>query len=83
MALEVPVVSTDLVGIGELVHPGAGLLVPPNDPHALAEAIERIARLDEAARAEMGRSARHVVTSEFDLRAGVKSLADLYAGSNR
>ncbi len=83
MALEVPVVSTDLVGIGELVQPGSGLLAPPGDSEALADAIENIARADTAARRAMGASARAVVANQFDLRSEVRTLAALYAGAAR
>ena len=42
MALNVPVISTDVTGIPELVeHERTGLLVPQHDPDAIAAAIER------------------------------------------
>lgn len=40
MAVGTPVIATKIFGIPELVNDGvSGLLVPPDDPHALAEAI--------------------------------------------
>ncbi|HEY6836006.1 MAG TPA: glycosyltransferase family 4 protein [Gaiellaceae bacterium] len=43
MAAGLPVVATDVGGISEAVVQGeTGLLVPPNDPFALAEALERL-----------------------------------------
>jgi glycosyltransferase involved in cell wall biosynthesis len=39
MALDIPVVASDVGGLTELVGGGAGLLIPPADPRALAEAV--------------------------------------------
>ena len=45
MAMEVPVVSTFVAGIPELIEDGrTGSLVPEKDPAALATAIERLMR---------------------------------------
>jgi glycosyltransferase involved in cell wall biosynthesis len=46
MALGIPIASTSAGGLPELLGQGAGLLVPPRDPAALAEAVARI--LDDA-----------------------------------
>jgi phosphatidylinositol alpha-mannosyltransferase len=59
MAAGVPVICTDIPGYREVVRDGVeGLLVPPNDPAALSEAIARV--LDDgamaAALAEGGRA---------------------------
>jgi glycosyltransferase involved in cell wall biosynthesis len=54
----VPVVGSCIGNIPELVDDGVtGLLVPPGDPAALAEALARLAR-DPALRARMGAAAR-------------------------
>jgi glycosyltransferase involved in cell wall biosynthesis len=42
MALGTPVASTSAGGLPEMLQDGAGLLVPPNDPLALAEAVDRL-----------------------------------------
>jgi glycosyltransferase involved in cell wall biosynthesis len=81
MAMQVPVISTDIVGIGEMVKPGAGYLVPPHDPAALAEAIKKIHLSDPAARLAMGKTARAVIAQEFDLYAGTNRLAELFSES--
>jgi glycosyltransferase involved in cell wall biosynthesis len=42
-ACGVPVVASDVGGIGEMIEPEvSGLLVPPGDPAALASALERV-----------------------------------------
>ena len=52
MAVGRPVVSTDVAGNREIVRPGeTGLLVPPGDPAALAEAVGRLLADPEQARA--------------------------------
>lgn len=58
MAAARPVVATPVGAIPDVVVPGeTGLLVPPGDVSALADAIERMAA-DPAARARMGRAGR-------------------------
>lgn len=65
MALEMPLVSTDAGGVPELVCGGRhGLLVPPGDADALAEAVAEIAQ-DAALAAGLGRAARARVEAEF------------------
>ncbi|HLF25787.1 MAG TPA: glycosyltransferase [Anaerolineae bacterium] len=78
MALELPVVSTDIVGIRELVRPGTGILAPPHDPPALAQALQDIHAAGAAARAEMGCKGRAVVEAEFNLLKGTAHLAGLF-----
>lgn len=67
MAARRPVVTTHIAGIPELVTDGAsGLLVPPGNPHALADAIGKI--LANPARATaMGIAGRAMVEKAFDI----------------
>jgi colanic acid/amylovoran biosynthesis glycosyltransferase len=61
LAMEVPVVASDEVGLPEVVRPEWGRLVPPGDPAALARAIEELLALPPDERAAMGRAGRAFV----------------------
>ncbi len=79
MATCLAVVASDISGIPELVDDGeTGLLVPPGDPRALADAIARL-HDDPALRARLGEAARARVEHDFDLRRNAASLAPLLA----
>ena len=74
-----PVIATDVGGVSELVRPGTtGLLVPPRDPAALAEAIDALAA-DRDRTSAMGLAARRLVEERFDIVASVQALETLYA----
>jgi glycosyltransferase involved in cell wall biosynthesis len=48
-AMGLPVITTDVGGLSETVHPGeTGIVVPPEDPEALAQAIDRYFAEDQA-----------------------------------
>ena len=58
MACGVAIVASDIHGVREIVRPGReGLLVPPKDPEALADALLRLAR-DRELRVECARRGR-------------------------
>jgi glycosyltransferase involved in cell wall biosynthesis len=77
IAAGVPVVSTDVSGIPELVrHERTGLLVPPNDSTALATAIARLIASPELANS-LAASARTLLEEDFDLLKTTVQLHDL------
>jgi glycosyltransferase involved in cell wall biosynthesis len=78
MAMERPVVATETGGVPEIVVPGeTGMLVPPEDPAALAEAI--VALLGDPQRGrEMGRRGRERVLEHFDARRTVAQVQQVY-----
>jgi len=83
LACEVPVVSTRISGIPELVENGVtGLLVPPADPAALAGALERLAHDPELGR-RLGCAGRAKVLREFDLADNTTQLANKMVGEVR
>jgi glycosyltransferase involved in cell wall biosynthesis len=68
-------VSTDVSAIPELVEQDVtGLLVPPGDPIALAETLERLIR-DPDERARLGAAGEHHVRRHFSMEAGIDLLA--------
>jgi colanic acid/amylovoran biosynthesis glycosyltransferase len=78
MATGMPVVSTPVTGIPELVTDGEnGFLVPERDVPALAEALETLMRNGDL-RISMGRKARERVASEFDSRRTAPQLASIF-----
>jgi glycosyltransferase involved in cell wall biosynthesis len=78
MASGVPVVSSSISGIPELITDGVeGFLVPPGDPVALASALKRLLNDPELAR-RMGDAGRSTVKRAFGLRESVASLRRLF-----
>jgi len=78
MSLEVPIVATRVGGLAEVLDGReCALLVPPRDPAALASALERLYH-DPALARRLSRSARALVTGEFEAGRMVTRYADLY-----
>jgi colanic acid/amylovoran biosynthesis glycosyltransferase len=79
MGKGVPVVTTTVTGGPEIVAEGeTGLLCPPGDPVALADALERLLRNPYRARA-MGAAGRLRAERLFDLTTNVSQLARHFA----
>ena len=73
-----PCLSTTISGVPELIRDGEnGLLVPPEDPVALAAALERLIR-DPVLRARLGDAACTRVNAEFDHHASIRQLTTLF-----
>jgi colanic acid/amylovoran biosynthesis glycosyltransferase len=67
MACGLPVVSTRLVGIPDLVvHEQTGLLAEPNDARGLADCLQRLLQEPELSRS-LARAGRDHVLQTFDL----------------
>lgn len=72
-------VATDIPGSRDLVeHERSGLLVPPEDPHALAAALRRLAASPEE-RAAFGAAARQRVLDRFTIEREVAAHEALYS----
>jgi glycosyltransferase involved in cell wall biosynthesis len=77
MAREIPVVSTRLSGIPEVVEDGvSGLLVEPGDAQAVADAIQRI-HADRSLAELLRRSGRRRVESRFTVERTVQAFLSL------
>jgi glycosyltransferase involved in cell wall biosynthesis len=77
MAMEKPVVATDVGGVRELVG-DAGLLAPPMNSGELAKAMLDIMRMPQANRHALGRAARKRIQACFNMDAKAGEWARLY-----
>jgi colanic acid/amylovoran biosynthesis glycosyltransferase len=81
MAAGLPVVSTRVMGVPEVVEDGdSGFLVSPGRSDGLADALEQLAASPEL-RVSMGRRGRLRVEQFFDLDEAAARLADLLEGT--
>jgi len=77
MACGLPVVSTYLSGIPELIRNGeTGFLVEPADSRALADVLQALLR-DDALRKSVGEAARKHILADHDLTKNIGRLEDL------
>jgi glycosyltransferase involved in cell wall biosynthesis len=80
MSAEVPTIGTDAGGVPELIQDGEnGLLVPPKDPKALADAIARLATNPEMAR-QLSRAGRETILKSFRSTQGAETLYEMITG---
>jgi glycosyltransferase involved in cell wall biosynthesis len=78
MGAGLPVVSTRVAGIPEIVHDGStGLLVEPGDSVALGAALARVVT-DRAFGAQLGEAARAFALPRFGADGYIESIAGLY-----
>ena len=73
-----PIVASDVPGCRAIALEGVnGLLVPPDDPAALADAIERLAR-DRDLRLRFGAAGRRLVEERFSSEAIGRAVVETY-----
>ena len=78
MASGVPVVSTPVSGIPELIESEReGLLAEPHNPASLAEALDRLLTQPELGE-RLARAARARVEASFSVEAGARKLLELF-----
>lgn len=83
MACGLPVISTRVSGIPELITDGVdGILVEPHDPGALAHGMARMLA-DRSLAARLGLAARRKVEQRFDIRTATDRLIELFGAERR
>ena len=82
MAMEIPVVATNVFGIPEVVDGTCGVLVAPDDPAALASAICHLVESSHEDLAELGRSGRRRIMDEFAFERTIPRLIDEWGGGH-
>lgn len=79
MACGVPVVSTTVAGIPELVaHGHNGLLAAPHQVDEIAASLSTLLN-DQTMRRQFGQAARTKIVEQFNLQAGARQLAGLFS----
>lgn len=79
MAARVPLIASRVGGLAEMLTDGeTALLVPPNDPTALAHAITCL-RADPALQASLTANAARLVRERYDQRHTVAAVLDVYS----
>ena len=77
MAHGVPVLASDVGGVSELFGSGAGMLVPPMDEQALANALCKLAA-DIELRRSLALAGRRRVEEEFSIASIADRLVELF-----
>ena len=77
MAMEKPVVATDVGGVRELVGE-AGVIVPAKSPERLAEAMLEMMRRTDEERRKLGSAARERIAAHFSIDAKIDEWEALY-----
>src|SRR5262249_46952646 len=78
MAMEVPIVATDVDGVSEAVtHDREAILVPPRAPEKLAQGIRSVLH-DPALADRLWRAAPPKVVAEFSFAAGMRRVEAIY-----
>jgi glycosyltransferase involved in cell wall biosynthesis len=78
MAMQVPVIATNISGIGELITDGvSGRLVPPNEVDTLARVIDELLS-DAPQRQRLALGGAEKVRAEFDRGRNIQALARLF-----
>ena len=81
MAAGLPVISTPLAGVPEMVEPGVnGELVPEHDPEAICAAVERLLDNPERVR-QLGDRGRQMATEKFSIQESARRLREIFSMS--
>jgi glycosyltransferase involved in cell wall biosynthesis len=78
MAAGVPLVSTDVGGLSDLLSGGVGRLVPPNDPVAMADSLEVLRNMSTTQRDAQGLLGQERVRGEYQFSTMVERITSVY-----
>jgi glycosyltransferase involved in cell wall biosynthesis len=82
MAVGTPVVGSNVAGIPDALQDGCGVLVPPRDVPALADALEQLL-MDPVTRRDIATRARQRAAEDYDLWRNGARLARLLEATRR
>lgn len=79
MSAGVPIIATNAGGVPEIItNLHNGILIPPEDPHALAEAIQKL-KADDELRADFRRNGLQVIKDKFSNESHMRSLENHFS----
>jgi len=78
-ACAVPVVASDITGYRDVMTDETGVLVPPDDPNAVADAVSTLLA-DETRRRQLGEAARRLAIERYSWDDIARRLATIYEG---
>jgi len=82
MAMKLPVISTNITGIPEIVEDGvSGILVHPNDENTLSEALIKLIG-DHDLREKLGENARKKIEERFDINRNIIHYVNIFEATN-
>ncbi len=80
MAMKLPVITTPVTGVPEIVDDGVnGILIPTHNEQALVEAILKL-KNDPELRRVLGENARQKIEKRFDISKNILCYAELFQG---
>lgn len=77
MAMGIPVISTIVSGVPELVQDGSGILVEQRDSEELSTSIIKLMNVTDKEKEEMGKRGRAIVVENFNIEKEAHKLAEL------
>ena len=84
MAAALPVVSTNVGGIPEMIIDGeTGILVPHDDQAEFVNALIELINMDDSQRMEIGKNAYNYAMENYSMKLIAKKYADIYESQCR
>ncbi|MDW8307731.1 MAG: glycosyltransferase, partial [Leptospiraceae bacterium] len=77
MAMEKPIITSDIPGCRELISNDNGFLVRPRDVEDLYDKMNKFLEISYEERAEMGRKGRELILKKYDERIIVEKYMEI------